>query len=226
MSLDRSLVRRAIADAFPLFIPAVPFALVIGLAIVDSGMNHFVGWSSSWLIFAGAAQITLITLLGSGAAVAAAVTAALIVNARHIMYSAGLAPAFQRQPPWMRWLGGYLLLDQVFALAVLRLDDDAESFRTYYLAVGATFWVLWQLTTAMGLFIGPVIPEEWGLAFAVPILFLGLIVIGIDRYPKMIAALVGAGVTYSAAGLPSRAGLLVGAFAGIAAGTVVERFRR
>lgn len=226
MPIDRSIVRRAIADALPLFIPAVPFALVIGLAIVDSGMNRFVGWSSSWLIFAGAAQITLITLLGSGAAVVAAVAAALVVNARHIMYSAGLAPAFQRQPPWMRWLGGYFLLDQVFALAVLRPDDDAESFRTYYLAVGATFWVLWQFTTALGLFIGPVVPEEWGLAFAVPILFVGLIVIGIDRYPKTVAALVGAGVTYLTAGLPSRSGLLVGAFVGIAAGTVVERFRR
>lgn len=226
MSIDRSIVRRAIADALPLFVPAVPFALVIGLAIVESGIPPLVGWSSSWLVFAGAAQLTLISLIGSGAAVIAAITAALVVNARHIMYSAGLAPVFQRQPTWMRWLAPYLLIDQAFALAVLRADDDPEDFRTYYLTIGATFWVLWQIITAIGLLAGPVIPEEWGLEFAVPILFLGLIVIGIDRYPKGVAALVGAGVTYLAAALPSRAGLLVGAFAGIAAGTIVERWRR
>lgn len=226
MSIDWSVARRAVADSLPLFVPAVPFAFVIGLAVIDSGIDPFVGWSSSWLVFAGAAQLTLITLLGSGAAVIAAVTAALIVNARHVMYSAGLAPAFQRQPAWMRWLGPYTLLDQVFALAVLRLDDDAESFRTYYLAMGATFWVLWQITTALGLFIGPAIPEEWALGFAAPILFLGLVVIGIDHYPKAAAAVVGAGVTFLAAGLPSRSGLLVGAFAGIAAGTALERLRR
>lgn len=225
MSIDWSLVRRAVSDALPLFVPAVPFAFVIGLAIVDSGIAPFVGWSSSWLIFAGAAQLTLITLLGSGAAVIAAITAALIVNARHLMYSAGMAPAYQRQPTWMRRLGPYVLVDQVFALVVLRAEDDPEDFRTYYLAVGAIFWVLWQLTTALGLFIGPVIPVEWGLGFAVPILFLGLIVIAVDRYPKAVAALVGAGVTYLTAGLPSRAGLLVGAFAGIAAGTIAERLR-
>ena len=226
MPADRSLIRRAIGDSIPLFIPAIPFALVIGLAIVEAGIHPFVGWSSSWLIFGGAAQLTLITLLGSGAALAAAITAALIVNARHLMYSAALAPVFQRQPTWARWLGPYVLLDQVFALVAIRLDDDPAAFRTYYLASGATFWVLWQLTTALGLIIGPVVPEEWGLGFAVPILFLGLIVIGVDRYPKVVAAVVGAGVTYLAAGLPSRAGLLAGALVGIVAGTVAERLRR
>lgn len=226
MSIDWSLVRRAISDSIPLFIPAIPFALVIGLAIVEAGIAPFVGWSSSWLIFGGAAQLTLITLLGSSAAAVAAITAALIVNARHLMYSAALAPVFQRQPGWARWLGPYVLLDQVFALSALRLDDEPRVFRTYYLAAGATFWILWQLTTALGLFIGPVVPEEWGLAFAVPILFLGLIVIGIDRYPKAVAAVVGAGVTYLFSGLPSRAGLLVGALVGIVAGTMAERLRR
>jgi 4-azaleucine resistance transporter AzlC len=226
MSIDWSLVKRAVADSIPLFIPAIPFALVIGLAIVEAGIDPFVGWSSSWLIFGGAAQLTLITLLGSAVAVVAAVTAALIVNARHLMYSAALAPVFQRQPAWTRWLGPYVLLDQVFALAALRIEDEPGAFRTYYLASGATFWVLWQLTTALGLFIGPVVPEEWGLTFAVTILFLGLIVIGVDRYPKAVAAIVGAAVTYLFAGLPSRAGLLVGALIGIVAGTVAERLRK
>lgn len=223
MTLDRSIVRRGVADALPLYVPAIPFALVIGLAVVESGINPFVGWSTSWLIFGGAAQLTLISLLGSGAAAAAAVTAALVVNARHLMYSAALAPTFQKQPTWMRWLGPYVLIDQTFALSTLQLDLDPKSFRTYYLSIGATFWTLWQITTALGLAIGPVVPEEWNLEFAVPILFLGLIVMGIDKSSKLIAALVGAGVTFLAAGLPNRTGLLVGAVVGIVVGTIVER---
>lgn len=226
MTVDRSVVRRGILDALPLYVPAVPFALVIGLAIGEAGIGPFVGWSGSWLIFGGAAQLTLISLLGSGAAVAAATTAALVVNARHLMYSAALAPTFQRQPAWFRWLGPYVLIDQVFALASARQDRDETTFRTYYLAAGITFWILWQLTTALGLAIGPVVPLEWNLEFAVPILFLGLIVMGIDRSSKVVAALVGAGVTYLTAGLPNRSSLLVGALAGIAAGTIAERSRR
>lgn len=225
LTIDRAVVKRGIADALPLYAPAVPFALVLGLVIVESGMNPFVGWSSSPIIFGGAAQLTLISLLGSGAALSASITAALVVNARHLMYSAAMAPKFQEQPRWMRWLGPYLLIDQSFALAALRLEDEPRVFRTYYLAVGATFWVSWQITTALGLFLGPVVPEDWNLEFAVPVLFLGLIVIGIDKYPKVVAALVGAVVTYLTAGLPNRAGLLVGAVAGILAGTLAERFR-
>jgi predicted branched-subunit amino acid permease len=226
MSVDRSIVRRGFLDALPLYVPAVPFALVIGLAIGEAGIGPFVGWSGSWVIFGGAAQLTLISLLGSGTAVAAATTAALVVNARHLMYSAALAPTFQRQPRWFRWLGPYLLIDQLFALTSVQQDRDESYFRTYYLAAGATFWILWQLTTALGLAIGPVVPLDWNLEFAVPILFLGLIVMGTDRSSKVVAALVGAGVTYLAAGLPNRSGLLVGALAGIAAGTIVERSRR
>lgn len=229
MSLDRldsAVVRRGITDALPLFVPAVPFALVIGFAVSESGINVVAGWSTSWLIFGGAAQLTLITLLGSGAAVLAAITAALVVNARHLMYSAALAPVFQSQPRWFRWLGPYVLIDQLFALVSLDTELDPKAWRTYYLAAGATFWILWQITTALGIALGPVVPEEWNLVFAVPLLFLGLIVIGIDKSSKLVAALVGGGVTFLFAGLPNRSGLLLGALVGIVAGVLVERVRR
>jgi 4-azaleucine resistance transporter AzlC len=227
MSFDRAAIQRGITDALPLYVPAVPFALVIGLAIVESGINVFAGWSGSWLIFGGAAQLTLISLLGSGAAVIAAITAALVVNARHLMYSAAMAPTFQTQPTWFRWLGPYVLIDQVFALAILEeRQSDSDTFRSYYVGVGLTFWTLWQATTALGIAIGPVVPEEWNLEFAVPLLFVGLIVIGIDRFSKLVAALTGAGVTVLFAGMPNRSGLLIGAMVGVLVGTIVERTGR
>ena len=157
---------------------------------------------------------------------AAAVGTALVVNARHLMYSAALTPTFQRQPRWFRWFGPYLLIDQLFALTTVRLDEEPDSFRAYYLAVGATFWILWSVVIALGLLLGPVVPEQWNLEFAIPILFIGLLVLGIEHWPELVAALAGAGVTYLAAGLPNRTGLLVGAFIGMIAGFVAERIRR
>ena len=227
MSVDRAAARQGAIDALPLFVPAIPFGLVIGLAITESGMNPFVGWSGAWLIFGGAAQLTLVTLLGTGVAVAAAVGTALVVNARHLMYSAALAPTFQSQPRWFRWLGPYLLIDQLFALTTVRPpDEDPDVFRSYYFAAGVTFWVLWLTVVAFGLLLGPVVPEEWNLQFAIPILFIGLLVLGTDHWPEMVAALAGAGVTYLAAGLPNRTGLLVGAFVGMIAGFAAERLCR
>lgn len=226
MTLDRATVRRGITDALPLYVPAVPFALVIGLAISESGINAFAGWSGSWLIFGGAAQLTLVSLLGTGTAVLAAITAALVVNARHLMYSAAMVPTFQSQPAWFRWVGPYMLIDQMFALASLEAESEPAVFRAYYLGAGATFWILWQITTALGIALGPVVPEEWNLEFAVPLLFIGLIVLGIDKASKTVAALAGAGVTFLLAGLPNRSGLLVGAVVGVLAGTLIERMKK
>jgi 4-azaleucine resistance transporter AzlC len=226
MSVDRAVVRRGIIDSLPLYVPALPFALIIGLAIVEAGVDPFVGWAGSWLIFGGAAQLVVVSLLGSGAAAFAIVTAGLVINARHLMYSAALAPTFQNQPAWFRWVGPYFLIDQIFALTVIRDDDDPDTFRTYYLSASITLWFLWLVTTAVGLAIGPVVPEEWNLGFAVPLLFIGLLVVGMDRFSKLAAALVGAGVTFAFASLPNRTGLLVGSLAGIAVGTIVERIQR
>lgn len=218
-------IKRALIDAFPLCLPAIPFAFVIGLAIHDAGINPLMGWSSSWIIFGGAAQLTLITLIGSGTGLVAAISAALVVNARHLMYSAAMAPHFQKQPRWMQWLGPYVLIDQTFALSIMRSKDSPEHFRAYYLTVGFTFWTMWQITTAFGLLLGPVVPASWQLQFAVPILFLAMVVMGIDGLAKLVAALVGAGVTLLCIDLPNRSGLLVGALCGIIAGSICGKLK-
>lgn len=213
-----SAVRRGVIDAIPLIVPAIPFAMVVGVTIIDAGIGNLLGWSTAPIVFAGAAQLTLVTLLGSGTAWAAVVATPLVVNARHVMYSAALAPTFQRQPAWFRWFGPYLLIDQMFVLAELRKDDDPATFRRYYLGAGTAFFVFWLLFIAVGLVVGPVVPEEWALEFAVPVMFTGMLIASLNTSPKWIGAIVAAGVTAACAGVPNKAGLLIGAAAGIAAG--------
>ena len=111
---------RGALDVLPLFVPAVPFAFVFGLLVAKSNIPIWLGWASSPVIFGGAIQVTLFTLLIEGASVAAAVTAALIVGSRHLFYSLTLAPSFQSQPKWFRWIGAYMLIDQLFALTQIK----------------------------------------------------------------------------------------------------------
>jgi len=219
-------VKRGVFETIPLFIPAIPFALVFGVVVGESGIAPWLGWSSSPLIFGGAAQITIVSLLGEGASIAAAVTAALIVGARHLLYSVSIAPRFKGQPRWFRWLGPYVLIDQVFALAMLREDDDPKAFRTYYLAVGFTFWFLWMTCTAVGLFVGPLVPAYLNISFAAPVLFMALLVTAIDRWEKVAVALLSAGFTIMLSDLPNRSGLLVGALLGVFLGLVLETRRK
>ena len=213
--------RRAIADATPLFLPAIPFGFVLGLAMTESSMPTVVAWLTSPLLFAGAAQLAVVTLAGT-ASVWAVIVAGLVINTRHVMYSAALAPAFQQQPRWVRWVGSFVLIDQIFALAVMHADRPPAEFRRYYLTAGFFFYLNWQWATALGMLVGPIVPSSWRLEYAPPIMFVGLVLIGIRRVPQAVAAFVGGAVGLVAAGLPDRLGILVGAIAGVAAGTVAE----
>lgn len=211
----------------PLMVPAVSFGVVIGLTVAETSLvPDLIGWSSSFLIFGGAAQLTAITLLAAGSTWVPALVAALVVNVRHTMYSAALVPAFRPQPRWFRWVGPYLLIDQVFALASVK-QAEPDDFRAYYLGAGGAAWVIWQISVFLGVALGPVLPQTLDLTFTVPALFIGLLVPTLRARPAVAAAVTGVLVTAALPGIPNRGGMLVGGLAGVIVGTVLEmRSRR
>lgn len=214
--------RQAVGHIVPLAIPAIPFGFVIGLAITESAMPSWVGWLSAPIVFAGASQLALITLAGS-ASVWAIITAVLVINARHVMYSAALAPAFRRQPRWMRWCAPFILVDQAFALSILQVHRPPAEFRRYYLTVAITLFVIWNTVVPLGMLFGPIVPESWRLDFAPPIMFAGLTLFAIKRIPAGVAAIVGGSMSLATVSLPDRLGIVVGALAGVLAGALAEQ---
>src|SRR5688572_22673733 len=93
----RAVDRMALADAVPMFLPALPFGFIVGVAMTQSGMPTWVAWLTSPLIFAGASQLGVITLAGN-ATLWGVIVAGLVINLRHVMYAAALAQPMQRQP--------------------------------------------------------------------------------------------------------------------------------
>lgn len=215
-------MKQGLIDVWPLLIPVVPFGLVYGVLVTDSATSTFWGWFASPIVMGGASQLTLIALLDEGVAMASALASALVINARHLMYSAAMAPHFAEQPRWFRLVGSLFVIDQVFALAMLRLDDPPAYRRSYWLATGISFWSMWFLMTTIGVVFGGAVPESWHVEFSVSILFLSLVVNGLSTSPGVVAAATGFGVAVVAGPIPNRLGLLVGAVAGVAAGSWAE----
>ena len=102
-----------------------------------------------------------------------------------------------------------MLIDQVFVLSQIKPIDEPMAFRRYFLGAGFTFWTLWMIFTALGVVLGPVIPAEWGVEFAAPVLFVSLMMAASNRRDKLASAAVAMGLTYSLAALPNRTGILV-----------------
>jgi 4-azaleucine resistance transporter AzlC len=203
----------------------VPFGLVFGVAAAASSVGGAVGWMSSWIIFGGAAQIATVQLLDEGTAAFVVVATAFIIQARHLMYSAAMAPHFREFSAVWRWGLPYLLTDQAFAVSITRYETvtDPAYKRWFFFGAGITLWIVWQITTGIGVLLGTQIPEAWSLEFTIPLVFLALLIPTLKNRPAVVAAAVGGTVALLGHSMPYNLGLLVGAMSGVLAGVVAER---
>ncbi|MDH6181041.1 putative branched-subunit amino acid permease [Microbacteriaceae bacterium SG_E_30_P1] len=221
----RSVRLSAARDAGLVVLGYIPFGLAAGAAMASTGVDPVLAFLSSPLIFAGAAQLAAVQLLGMGTGIALVVATVAIINARHLLYSAALAPHLAEWTPLQRFAAAYLLADPVYALAAARFDGeggggDADRKRAYYFTAGLTCLVGWTALVTIGLAVGGLIPVWVPLELAIPLTFLLLALPLIRDMPGLVAATVGGVAALAAHDLPFGVGILVGAAAGIAAGVV------
>lgn len=225
----RHILWQGVRDFSPLILGVVPFGTVAGIAAIEVGLDFSHAMGFSIIVLAGAAQLASIALIGQDATLIVIIATALIINARFVMYSASLAPHFAGLSIPRRMLAAYLLTDQAYAFSIIRYRDEEWDVRqklTYYLGVGGALWLVWQASTALGAALGAGVPEEWSLDFAVPLVFLALLVPAIREKADGTAALVAGALAVLAAGLAYNLALPIAAIAGIAAGVVFELGRR
>jgi 4-azaleucine resistance transporter AzlC len=209
----------------PLMIGVIPFGLVFGIVAAGSSVGSWLGGSTSVIIFAGAAQLATLQLIDAGVAGAVVIATALVINARHLMYSAALAPHFQEFPAIARFTLPYVMTDQAFAVSIVRYGEvtDPVYKQWYFTGAAMTLWITWQISTVAGIVLGAQVPASWSLDFTIPLIFLVLLVPAIKSRTELIAALVGGGVAVAAAGAPYGLGLMIGAVSGVIAGVIAQR---
>ena len=214
--------RRGVRDVAPVLVGQVPFALIAGATAVQVGLSPWTALGMSVVVFAGASQLAAIDLIGEGAPMAVVVLTAAVINLRMVMYSASLAPHFRAFRRRTKAVCSYLLTDPAYALSVAAYRDADVDRLWYYLGAALPLWMLWVVFTLVGAFAGAAIPPSWGLEFAVPLVFLGLLAPTLRDRPSAVAGGVGGTVAVVGAGLPLNLGLVVGAFSGVLAGAAWE----
>lgn len=221
----RSAVRAGFLAAAPMLLGVVPFGLVAGVAPIAAGLDAGKAIGLSVLVFAGASQLAVTDVLGDGGGVAIAVVTALTINLRMLLYSASLAPALAHEPLRRRLLAAYFLVDQAYALSIVRWDgtDDRRLRLPFYFGVGGTLGISWVAATVIGALVGSRVPDDVPLDFAIPLVFLVLLVPVLEKRPALVAAAVGGLGAVAAAELgAARLSILIGGIAGIAAGAIAE----
>ena len=224
MSSPRAQLISGVKAILPVLLGVFPFGMISGVAAVGVGIPAGISLAMSFIIFAGASQLAAVQLLGEGAPILVIIFTALIINLRFVMYSASIAPYFQRIPTQWKGLLAYLLTDQAYAVAVTHFQKNPElkHKRWFFLGAALPIWITWQFGSFLGVFLGAQVPSSWSLDFTIPLTFMALAVLAIKDRATVAAALSAGLVAVAAAGLPFNLGLLSAVLTGIVVGLFVE----
>lgn len=211
----------------PILLGVIPFGLIYGVLALQGGLPWSVAFAMSSIVFAGSAQVVAAQLFAAGAPGALIFATAGILNLRHLLYSASVAPYLKPVRPAWKWVLAYLLTDEAYAVTITHFRQmrggTAGQAQWFFLGAGITLWLTWQASTVAGLLLGAQLPPQWNLDFALPLTFMALVIPALTDRASIASALVGGVVAVSADAIPLRLGLLLGAIAGILVGVGVEQ---
>jgi len=219
--------RQLAVGALGIGVSAAGFGFVYGLAARDAGFSPIEAMAMSTFVFAGAAQFAAVGYVASGLAWPGVILLTALLNARHLLYSAALAPWLRDTPRPRRALMAHLLTDEAFALSIAHFErlGRADQRGYWIAAIGSTF-IPWNLATFAGVTVGAQIPDptRLGLDVVFPAAMMGLAVGLVAGRRELVAALGGAilGVAVSLWAGPG-VGVVVGGLGGPLLGMAVPR---
>jgi 4-azaleucine resistance transporter AzlC len=218
--------RRGVLAQLPILIGVVPFGMIFGALAITAGIPTLEAQGFSVLVFAGSAQFIAAGLVVEGTPVVVVLLTIFVVNLRHLLYSATMAPHFQALSGRWKLALSWLLTDEAFAVGSLHYRRTQGSARHwFFLGTGLTLWASWQVSTLVGIVIGAWIPATWMLDFALPLTFLALLIPALEDRPTVASALAAGLLSLILGGLPYRLGLLLAALIAVAVGVACERRR-
>ncbi|CAK7060223.1 MAG: hypothetical protein MESAZ_01590 [Saezia sanguinis] len=166
--LSHPAFMQGIRDMFSLAPGFGAWGLVTGMAMVKAGMPVDLAIWMSVLVYAGSAQLAALPLMITGAPIWIVLLAGFCVNLRFVIFSLQWRPYFVRYAWWQRWLAGYLCGDLTYVLFMRRFPktDWREDQMPYFWGNVGVNWAIWQGAALVGIVLGNMIPEGWGIQFA------------------------------------------------------------
>jgi predicted branched-subunit amino acid permease len=205
-----------VRQELPLAISALPFGLILGASLKSWNISFWLGISSSFVIFAGASQFLTLQMMALQAPIAAVIFAALATNLRHIFYTLKLMPYLKTLPLSQKIISCYLLTDECFA-AVHEIEKKKPLNFQIYLGAGFTLWLLWNVSTLVGYFIGNVLPASLHLDKSIDFLFLAILTMQIQNRTTFLGALIAACTSILTSFLPYKINIIIGLLVGFIA---------
>ena len=221
---DPALWQEGLRTGLPSLFGIAAWGLVVGIAMVKTGLSPLQATGMTLLVFAGSAQLASLPLILAHAPIWVIFATAMVVNLRFVIFSALLAPHFTHLPWRQRLMYGYISGDMTVAMFLQRFPTAAplSGKLSYLKGLVLPNWMAWQVGSMTGIFVGSAIPAEWGLGFAGTLAILCITVPLVVNSAALCGVLVAGAVSVLAYGFPYKLGLLAAVFAGMLAAMATE----
>ncbi|MGP9019664.1 AzlC family ABC transporter permease [Streptomyces sp. BR1] len=175
----------------------VPVAFAFGVLGHTAGLPGWALIAMSLFVYGGSSQFAALQLIGVGAAPYAIVLTTFVVNLRHLLLSAAVAPRLKSWRRREQALFAYELTDEAFAVHSAQYGDRPDRPKAEVLSFNLAVHASWVAGTVAGVLAGDLVTDvrALGLDYALPAMFMALLAAGIvtDRRGLAVAAVAGGG---------------------------------
>lgn len=174
-----SSFRAGAKAAFPVVLGYLAIGFTFGVVGRSVGMTLLEIGAMSVLLYAGSAQFIAAGMIGASNPVSAIAGTVFLVNLRHMLYSASLAPQFRGQAWSTNLLIGAQLTDETFAVASSHVQRHPEPPRRWMFGLNFSAQVTWVTASVLGGLFGQLVANTTalGLDFALAAMFMALLVL-------------------------------------------------
>lgn len=216
------IIYQATMDVLPLAIAVVPWGILCGSLAIKVGLSPLQAQLMSLLVFAGAAQLASLTLMGG--ALTSIFTSTFVISSRHLLYSAVFREHVKKSAFLMRCCIAFFLTDEMFAVTCAYLEKNKLFSHCYALTAGVVFYLVWNFSTFAGIHIGQFIPniENMGLEFAIAATFIAIVIPSIKNKSTLISVVVSGVSVLILSIFGSEHALIIATLIGMLSGFFVE----
>jgi 4-azaleucine resistance transporter AzlC len=222
-AVQRAAHRRIRNRALTIGVSVTPFGLSFGAVSVEAHLSLIQICLLSLVLFSGASQFALVSIIGAGGSTFSAVGTALLLGVRNGLYGARVN-ALLRPSGWRRLLMAQTTIDESTAMAVS--EAPAGHAARAFWSTAVSVYVLWNLSTIVGALAGNALgsPATTGLDVAGPAAFVALLAPRLRATRMRLVALASGGIALATVPLvPVGAPILVGGLAAVALLLVLDR---
>lgn len=188
---------RGVKDCLPTLLGYLSIGFAAGVVEKTAGLSIAEIAFLSIILYAGSAQFIAAGMIAAGSTISGIVITILFVNLRHLLLSAALSPYFRHLSPLRNLLIGALLTDETFGVAIQESARKKNISEKWMHGLNITAYLNWIAANIAGAYLGQWItsPEQWGLDFALPAMFIGLLVLTVMSRSKFILDIAVAGIS-------------------------------